>query len=531
MPGFLRGSRLPRLRSAVGALAILAPALVVATTPGGAIAQVTGTTQSITIQTGTTGRASFGLSVTDGGRVDALNGEIRFDGALLLNPTVEPGPDQPAGYVAAGNHLSPGVFRFVLYPRSPGVPLDASRPLLIFSFDAPAGHVGPPVEVIVGSTATLAPPDPANPPLRMPAVARLVPGAGGEPDSAISLGVGGGQEVVFQPYTITVAETGTPSPTPTPSPTLSPSPTATPTATPTPTSTATPTATPAATASPSPTPVATTTPTPTPAPTSAVTNLSSRGFTSGTDAMIAGLIVEDRTGGDGTVRVLISGVGPDLANYGIEDFLVDPALAIFSGQDIVASNDSWEAGPLADAIRESGLAPADPAEAAVLLDLPPGEYTAILSGADAGAGVGLVQVFALDGSGAARLRNLSTRRFVASGDRVLIAGAIVANGPRTVVVRGLGPTLARFDVPDPLADPRIEVFQGPTSIAANDDWRESEAEIVATGLQPPDDAESALRLVLDPGPYTIVLSGAEGGRGTALVEIYDITPDPASSAP
>lgn len=237
--------------------------------------------------------------------------------------------------------------------------------------------------------------------------------------------------------------------------------------------------------------------------------------------MIPGFIVE----GSGTKRLLLSGVGPDLANHGVNGTLADPALVLLRGQNVAASNDDWTLSPDADAIRATGLAPNLPAEAAILVELGAGEYTALLHGADLGSGIGLVQVFDLGGE--ARLRNISTRLAIGEGDRVMIAGVVVGGtSPRRVLARGLGPTLATFGVADALPDPRLDLFGGAggsAPVASNDDWREGdEAGVLATGLQPPDDAEPALLVELAPGSYTAILSGVGGGRGVGLVEIYDV---------
>jgi hypothetical protein len=78
-------------------------------------------------------------------------------------------------------------------------------------------------------------------------------------------------------------------------------------------------------------------------------------------------------------------------------------------------------------------------------------------------------------------------------------------------------------VPDPLANPALDLFQDDTLIMSNDDWKDSqEAEIEATGMAPTDDAESAIVATLAPGSYTAVLRGSDGGTGNGLVEIYDL---------
>ena len=73
---------------------------------------------------------------------------------------------------------------------------------------------------------------------------------------------------------------------------------------------------------------------------------------------------------------------------------------------------------------------------------------------------------------------------------MLIGGFIVTGSEnKKILIRAIGPSL---HLPGPLPDPIVELFHGNTLLATNDDWRESEAEILATGLPPSHDAESAL---------------------------------------
>ena len=124
-----------------------------------------------------------------------------------------------------------------------------------------------------------------------------------------------------------------------------------------------------------------------------------------------------------------------------------------------------------------------------------------------------------------KLRNLSTRGFVQTGDSVLIGGFIVggsALATNAVVVRALGPSLADFGVADALLDPTLEIHDSSGAlIAANDDWEDTQASrIEATGLAPNDPLESAIYLVLPAGAYTAIVRGLENTTGNALVEVY-----------
>jgi hypothetical protein len=129
----------------------------------------------------------------------------------------------------------------------------------------------------------------------------------------------------------------------------------------------------------------------------------------------------------------------------------------------------------------------------------------------------------------AQLANISTRASVQTGSGVTIAGFIVTGtDSKSVVVRGLGPTLSQppFNVTGVLADPTLQLFDGSGHpFWFNDNWKDTQqAQIQATGLAPPNDLESAILQVLQPGHYTAVLSGKNGTTGVGLVEVYDISP-------
>ncbi len=123
------------------------------------------------------------------------------------------------------------------------------------------------------------------------------------------------------------------------------------------------------------------------------------------------------------------------------------------------------------------------------------------------------------------LANISTRMRVDAGDNVLIAGFIIqGNGPKKIVIRGIGPSLSAFGIANPLQDPTIELFTGNTSLGTNDNWQQNSnaAEIIAAGLAPTNPLESALLVTLAPGTYTAVLRGKNNGTGIGVVEAYDL---------
>lgn len=120
---------------------------------------------------------------------------------------------------------------------------------------------------------------------------------------------------------------------------------------------------------------------------------------------------------------------------------------------------------------------------------------------------------------------LSTRMPVGVGDQVGIGGFIITgNAPKQVMVRGIGPSLTQSGIAGALADPVLELH-GPGSFATitNDNWRDTqESEILAAGLAPTQNLESAIWATLSPGAYTAILRGTNNTMGIALVEIYDL---------
>ena len=122
-----------------------------------------------------------------------------------------------------------------------------------------------------------------------------------------------------------------------------------------------------------------------------------------------------------------------------------------------------------------------------------------------------------------RSLNISTRLKVLAGDSALIGGFIVTGTePKSVLVRGIGPSLSAV-ISGALADTTLELFQGATSLASNDNWRDTqESAIQGTGAAPGNDLESAILQTLAPGTYTVVLRGKNNSTGVGVVEAYDL---------
>jgi hypothetical protein len=243
----------------------------------------------------------------------------------------------------------------------------------------------------------------------------------------------------------------------------------------------------------------------------------------GDNVLIAGFIVQ----GSGNKRLIVRGIGPSLGDFGVADSLQDPTLELHAGGALIASNDNWPDNGNAAEIITTGLAPTNLKESALLVTIPPSDYTAVLRGINNSTGVGLIEVYDLDAGGPDKVVNISTRGFVLTGENVMIGGLIITgNDPSQLVLRAIGPSLGTFGVPDPLADPFLELHDGNGAIIfSNNNWRDTqETAIQNTGLAPTDNLESAILVSLVPGSYTAIVKGADRGIGNGLVEVYKLSP-------
>lgn len=260
-----------------------------------------------------------------------------------------------------------------------------------------------------------------------------------------------------------------------------------------------------------------------------LTNISTRGYTgAGADVIIAGFVVQ----GVATHRVLIRAIGPGLAAYNVSGVLSSPIVQIYQNSTKVAeATMGGDAPAVIAATQQLGTFPIAPnmKDVALVQDLDPGAYTVQVRNTNGDNGIVLVEIYDASGSSSAdtKLINVSTRGRVGTGDQQMIVGFIVAgSAPKKVLVRAIGPTLAQFNVTGLLANPRIDVHDAHGIVATNDDWNNAPDVVAAmTKLNvfplAPNSKDAALVLTLAPGPYTVVVSGADGGSGNALVEVYE----------
>jgi len=271
-----------------------------------------------------------------------------------------------------------------------------------------------------------------------------------------------------------------------------------------------------------------------------LSNISTRSFVqTGEHVMIGGFIVQ----GSGPKRVIIRAIGPELTQFGIPDALANPRLELHNGSGtLIGTNDDWQttiiggiitSNQVSD-IQNSGHAPTAATESAIIADLQPGNYTAVVRGVNNTVGVALVEVYDLSSGESSSLGNISTRSFVQTGEHVMIGGFIIqGSGPKRVIIRAIGPELTQYGIPDALANPRLELHDGSGALlATNDDWQTTIIGGIITGNQvsdiqnsghaPTAATESAIIADLPPGNYTAILSGVNNTAGVGLVELYDL---------
>jgi trimeric autotransporter adhesin len=250
----------------------------------------------------------------------------------------------------------------------------------------------------------------------------------------------------------------------------------------------------------------------------------------GESVLIAGVAI----GGTESKRVLIRAGGPALAGFGLTNTLTNPTLKIYRGSTLIAQNDDWSPADAAETARLGLFAfPNGSKDAAILTTLEPGTYTAQVSDlSGTGTGVALAEIYDASVNPTAeyqRLVSIASRGTVSLGDGALIGGfVVVGNAPKTLLIRGIGPTLTRFGIVGALADPVLTIYDGGEALATNAGWANSAAIATAateagafaltTGSR-----DAALLVTLKPGSYTAQVKAAQvTSSGVALIEIYEV---------
>lgn len=265
-------------------------------------------------------------------------------------------------------------------------------------------------------------------------------------------------------------------------------------------------------------------------------NLSARGWVGPGGPLILGFVTE----GAASAPLLVRGAGPALGELGVSDPLARPSFTLNDSTGrALASNAGWSETPdsaaIAQAAARTGAFPfrSGSADAALLTSPTGGAYTMVLGGRDGATGTALAEVYDATTAGPAeRLKNVSIRGRIEGSTRMLIAGLVVAEGgPRTVLIRGIGPALAAYGVSSPLAHPRLTLFNSAGErVAEGAPWaagsNAGEIGTVATTVGAFPLAATAtdpvLLVTLAAGAYTIQVSAPEGESGEALSEVYTL---------
>ncbi len=260
----------------------------------------------------------------------------------------------------------------------------------------------------------------------------------------------------------------------------------------------------------------------------------------GAQTLIVGLTISGGSAG-ATKPLLVRGIGPALTAFGVTGALADPALNLFQSSTAISSNDNWGGDlSLTNVFTSVGAfaltAPSSKDAALYNPVTPAGSFTVQLTGNGGMTGIALAEIYDATPAGTftaatPRLTNVSARTQVGTGGDILIAGFSIGGATaKTVLIRAAGPALTAFGVAGVLADPKLELYSGPTLIATNDNWGSASAQTIADtaasvgafsfGTSSSNDA--ALLITLPPGSYTAQVSGVGATSGVALVEIYEL---------
>ncbi len=252
-----------------------------------------------------------------------------------------------------------------------------------------------------------------------------------------------------------------------------------------------------------------------------LSNLSVRTTMANGQTLIVGAVVNG-----GAKNILIRAAGPALDQFGLPG-MADPRLELYtSGSTPVATNDNWQ-NSLAETFTAVGAFRfTSGSKDAALSQTLNGAFTVQAKGT--GPGTLLVEAYDVAGGNSPRLINISARNQVGKGNDILIAGfAISGTGTKRVLIRAVGPTLAAFGVQGRLNDPLLRVLDSKGSeVVFNDNWDPALSvifsQVGAFSLTAGSKDAAVLPSLIAGSTYTVQVSGADGGIGEALLEIYEV---------
>jgi hypothetical protein len=229
----------------------------------------------------------------------------------------------------------------------------------------------------------------------------------------------------------------------------------------------------------------------------------------------------------GAKNVLLRAAGPTLSAFGVPSVMADPKLDLYSGSTRITTNDNWGgSSTLSSAFQSVGAfayTSSSSRDSALVTSIDGGRTVQVYGPT---AGTVLVEGYDAGSGDSQRFTNLSARNKVGTGANILIAGfTLTGSGTRNLLIRAVGPKLIDFGVTGVLTDPKLEIYSGSTIVAANDNWSSSLAttfsSVGAFGLTT-GSKDAAITVSLAAGGYTVQVSGADGGVGEAIVEIYEL---------
>lgn len=278
--------------------------------------------------------------------------------------------------------------------------------------------------------------------------------------------------------------------------------------------------------------------------TSRLINLSTRGRILEGGSLTPGFVMK----GDGEKPLLMRSVGPQLRAFGLSSAMNDPTMDVFplQGSTAILQNDNWGEAASTNAIvtasQSVGAFPLDPGslDAALLgiVSLPNTMgnrgYTVRIGSTDNTGGIAIAEIYDPEAADSGKtLINVSARGYSGSGADALVPGFVVGGtGPKRMLIRVVGPTLAGFGVTDTMPNPQLSVIPLGQNfeVAINDNWN-GDAELLsafatsgAFSFISTDSLDAAVVVTLPPGGYTVRIESGDGTYGEVLVEAYDLEP-------
>jgi hypothetical protein len=239
------------------------------------------------------------------------------------------------------------------------------------------------------------------------------------------------------------------------------------------------------------------------------------------------IVIVGFTMSSGAKNVLIRAAGPTLSAFGVPNVMLDPKIDLYNGSTRLATNDNWGGSTaLSTAFQSVGAfaySSTTSLDAALVTSINGGRTVHVYGPT---AGIVLVEGYDAGSGDAQRFTSLSARNKVGTGANILIAGFTLAgSGTRNLLIRAAGPKLSDFGVSNVLADPKLEIYSGTTKLTENDDWSPTLSmtfALVGAFSLTAGSKDAALTVSLPAGGYTVQVSGATGGVGEAIIEIYEL---------